>query len=142
MRVIAGSDKTANASIDTYKKMVDTRERLLHSELAAVYQNKFGKAPALSMTPAQIAAAKKVPMNIASMDEYFKRRDYVQTGMHSHMYSETLNFVDGKRSYYDIYKAVKAEALAAGKFYYGTVTFDDVIKVLDESVKAGALTLR
>jgi hypothetical protein len=142
MRVIAGTDKTAIASIDTFLKAVDSRESQMLSELATVYQNKFGKAPALTMTPAQTAAAKKVPMNIASMDEYFKKRDYVQTGMHSHMYSETLNFVDGKRSYYDIYKAVKAEALAAGKFYYGTVTFNDVVKVLDGTVQQGAITLK
>jgi hypothetical protein len=142
MRVIAGSDKTANAAIDSYQKLVDTRERQLNSELAAIYQNKFGRGPVITLTPAQALSAKKIPMNIASMDEYFKKRDYVQTGMHSHMYSETLNFVDGKRSYYDIYKAVKAEALAAGKFYYGTVTFDDVVKVLDGTVAQGALRLK
>jgi hypothetical protein len=54
----------------------------------------------------------------------------------------TMSFVDGKRSYFDIYKAVKAEAQAAGKFYYGTVTFDDVVKVLDGNVASGALTLK
>jgi hypothetical protein len=58
------------------------------------------------------------------------------------MYSKTMSFVDGKRSYFDIYKAVKAEALAAGKFYYGTVTLDDVVKVLDANVTSGALRLR
>ena len=76
------------------------------------------------------------------MDEYFKKRKFIPTGMHSHMYSETMNFVDGRRSYYDIYKAVKAEALAGGKFYYGTVTFDDVVKVLDGNVATGALTVK
>jgi hypothetical protein len=53
-----------------------------------------------------------------------------------------MNFVDGKRSYYDIYKAVKFEAMAGGKFYYGTVTFDDVVKVLDGNVSNGALTIK
>ena len=58
------------------------------------------------------------------------------------MASETLNFVDGKRSFYDIYKAVRAEQLAAGKFFYGTVNFEDVAKILDANVKSGALKLR
>jgi hypothetical protein len=53
-----------------------------------------------------------------------------------------MSFVDGKRSYFDIYKAVKAEALAAGKFFYGTVTLDDVVKTLDGNVKSGALKLK
>ena len=52
------------------------------------------------------------------------------------------NFVDGKRSYYDIYKGVKAEALAAGKFFYGTVTLEDVVNYLEANVKAEALTLK
>jgi hypothetical protein len=142
MRVIAGTDRTANAVIDTYLKQVDGRETQLIAELSAVFQNKFGKTPSLAMTTAQTAASKKIPSNIASMDEYFTKRKYVPTGMHSHMYSETMNFVDGKRSYFDIYKAVKAEAMAAGKFYYGTVTFDDVVKVLDQNVEAGALKLK
>ena len=76
------------------------------------------------------------------MDEYFKKRTNVQTGMHSLMRGETMSFVDGTRSYFDIYKAVKAEALAAGKFYYGTVTLEDVVKVLDANVKSGALKLK
>ena len=58
------------------------------------------------------------------------------------MRGETMSFVDGKRSYFDIYKAVKAESLAAGKFFYGTVTLEDVIKVLDANVASGALRLR
>jgi hypothetical protein len=142
MRVIAASDAAANKTIDTFVKMVDGREKQMLDELAAFYQNRHGKAAALTVSAAQAAAGKKVPVNIASMDEYFTKRRFVQSGMHSHMYSETMNFVDGKRSYFDIYKAVKAEALAAGKFYYGTVTFDDVVKVLDGNVASGALKLK
>ena len=57
------------------------------------------------------------------------------------MRMEVFNFVDGKRSYYDIYKAVLAESLYAGRWYYGTVTLDDVVKILDANVESGALTL-
>jgi hypothetical protein len=53
-----------------------------------------------------------------------------------------LEYVDGKRNYYDIYKAVKAENQAAGKIYYGTVAFADVIKELDGNVASGALSLK
>jgi glutamyl/glutaminyl-tRNA synthetase len=54
---------------------------------------------------------------------------------------EVFNFVDGKRSYYDIYKAVLAEILAAGNWYYGTITLDEVEKLLDANVASGALSL-
>ena len=96
----------------------------------------------MTLTQAERDASKKIPANIASMDEYFSKRTGAQTGMHSLMRSETMNFVDGKRSYSDIYKAVRAEALSAGKFFYGTVTLEDVVKHLDANVKSGALTLK
>lgn len=142
MRVIAGNDKAANQTIDTFLKLVDSREKQLLSEIGAFYQNKYGKNASLKLTQAETDASKKIPSNIASMDEYFSKRTGAQSGLHSLMRSETMNFVDGKRSYFDIYKAVKAEALAAGKFYYGTVTLEDVVKHLDANVKSGALRLK
>ena len=142
MRVIAGGDMNANKTIDTFLTLVDGREKQLLAELTTYYQNRYGKAPALSMTPAQTSAAKKVPVNVPMLEEYFSKRRNVPTGLHSHMSMATMSFVDGKRSYFDIFKAVKAEAQAAGRFYYGTVTFDDVVKVLDGNVASGALTLK
>ena len=142
MRVIAGNDGKANKTIDSFLALVDSREKQLISELAGFYQNRFSKAPTLAMTAEQTAASKKVPYNIPSLDEYYTKRRNTQTGLHSHMSTATMSFVDGKRSYFDIYKAVKAEAMAAGKFYYGTVTFEDVVKVLDGNVASGAIRLR
>ena len=142
MRVIASNDSRANRTIDTFLAQTDGREKQLISELSAFYRDRYGKAPATTMTAAQTAAAKKVPMNAPTLEEYFSKRRNTPTGLHSHMSMATMSFVDGKRSYFDIYKAVKAENLAAGKFYYGTVTFDDVVKVLDGNVQSGALRLR
>ena len=58
------------------------------------------------------------------------------------MRDETFNFVDGKRSYYDIYKAVYAESQAGGVWYYGTVTLADVVRLLDAAVAARAVSLK
>jgi hypothetical protein len=58
------------------------------------------------------------------------------------MRTEVFNFVDGKRSYYDIYKAVSAEAMGAGSWYYGTVNLKDVVGLLDAAVAAKALVLK
>jgi hypothetical protein len=142
MRVIAGSDRGANQTIDTFLKLVDEREKRLYDELGAFYQNKYGKKAVLILSAAETEASGRIPANIGSLDEYFKKRTNVPSGMHSLMRGETMSFVDGKRSYFDIYKAVKAEALAAGKFYYGTVTLDDIVKTLDANVKSGALKLK
>ncbi len=142
MRVVAANDAKANKTIDTFLAQVDGREKQLISELTAYYRDKYGKAPTLLMSAEQTTASKKVPVNAATLEEYFSKRRNVPTAMHSHMSMATMSFVDGKRSYYDIYKAVRAENLAAGKFYYGTVTFDDVVKVLDGNVQSGALKLK
>jgi hypothetical protein len=55
---------------------------------------------------------------------------------------EALNFADGSRTYFDIYRAVAAEAAHAGAWYYGTVSFEDVAAVLDSAVEAGLFTVR
>ena len=142
MRVIAANNGPANKTIDTFLSLLDSREKQLIAELTELYRSKYGKAPAAAMTAEETAASRKVPANAATLDEYFAKRRNAQTGLHSHMAMATMSFVDGKRSYYDIYKAVKAENQAAGKFYYGTVTFADVIKVLDGNVATGALVIK
>ena len=55
-------------------------------------------------------ADKKIPKNNPSLDAYFEKRTSSVDGIniHSTMKMEVFNFVDGKRSYYDIYKAVLA----------------------------------
>jgi hypothetical protein len=58
------------------------------------------------------------------------------------MFYEAINFVDGTRTYFDVYRAVTAEADHAGSWYYGTVTFEDVASALDSAVEAGVLTLK
>ena len=55
---------------------------------------------------------------------------------------EVLNFADGRRSAFEVYEAVAAEALSAGEWYYGRVTPADVLELLDAGVAAGAFTVR
>ena len=92
----------------------------------------------------EAAADKKVPANIIDVDAYFKKRSEVDFSVRSGgtCSDETYNFVDGKRSYYDIYKAVRAESLAHGEWYYGPVSLEDVVGLLDATVEAGAITLK
>ena len=86
----------------------------------------------------------KIPVNIDNLAEYYKNRKLVKFKgqLHSTMQFELYNFVDGKRSYFDIYKALKAENLAASRFYYGEVVFDDVVKRLDEAVEKNVVRLK
>jgi hypothetical protein len=116
----------------------------LTADLEAYYVQLRGTRPAPApLTAAESAAARKIPQNVAIKD-YFRNRDKarVRTGLHGLMRDEVFNFVDGRRSYYDIYKAVYAEAAAAGSWYYGTVTLQDVTALLDAAVQSQALTLK
>ena len=116
-------------------------------ELAGFYRRLYrAEPPRVALNEAEVAASRKVPSNVASLDEYFKNRNNVPNAaggrLHGLMRSEVYNFVDGRRSYYDIYKAVYAEAAAGGSWYYGTVALEDVTRMLDAAVAAKALTLK
>jgi len=88
--------------------------------------------------------AEKVPVFVDDLAAFLQKRQKIKrpVTLHGLMVYEALNFVDGKRTYFDIYRAVKAEADAAGAWYYGSVSFEDVVEVLESAVEAGIMTAR
>jgi len=146
-RVFAGSEARANTTIQNLVMQVNAKEKILLAELQAAYQQLHGSAPRpIKLTADELAASKKIPANAAVLEDYFGNRSKVGFGsggkLHGLMVEEVYNFVDGKRSYYDIYKAVRAEALAGGRWYYGAVNLADVAGLLDAAVAAKALVLK
>lgn len=141
---LVGDDSKTQAQIKGLSKQLMAKEKLMQDEISNLYYSKNGTAaPKLMLTNSEKEATKKVPLNNPSLDEYFgKRTNRVQgIKIHSTMRMEVFNYVNGERNYYDIYKAVLAEILAAGNWYYGTLTLEDVTKLLDANVASGALTL-
>ena len=146
IRVFAGADRGAADTI-TEMRQVLVKAQFGSGELGNFYRRLHGAPPPpVALSDAERAASRKVPANAAVLSEYFARRNEVPSGargrLHGLMRDEVYNFVDGRRSYYDIYKAVYAESQAAGTWYYGTVTLEDVVRLLDASVEAKALTLK
>lgn len=141
VRVFAAGDAGAGRRVEAMVQRARAREAGMMEELVAHAGGRRAEAP---LTEAERAAGRKVPANVASLETYFANRAKVPAtpGLHGLMRNEVFNFVDGRRSYYDIFRAVRAESMAAGDWYYGTVTLEDVVKVLDGAVAAGALTLR
>jgi len=141
---IGGSQ--ANAKIQSFVNLIANKEKELRNEIGVFYMqsNNVKKAPAITLNAEETAASKKVPSNNPSLKDYFDKRSSFVAGtqLHPTMRAELFNFVNGKRSYYDIYKALRAEALAAGSWYYGIVNLEDVVKVLDANVESGAITLK
>jgi hypothetical protein len=60
-----------------------------------------------------------------------------RSGLHALMKFEVLNFTDGRRTAWEVYEAVAAEALSAGEWYYGTVSPAGVLAVLESAREAG-----
>jgi hypothetical protein len=102
-----------------------------------------GSLPALELTAEEREMAARIPGNAGTLDEYYGRRGWAVgfPGLHPIMAKECYCFVDGKRSYLDIFRAVQAEAMSAGEFYYGTVTSSAVRALLDDAVAKGVLRL-
>jgi hypothetical protein len=146
IRVFGAGNDTEQPVEEMKRLMISNRAPL--SELTQFYRQLNGTNPTqpAPLNDAERAASRKVPANVASLDTYLTNRDKVPGAaggsLHGLMRTEVYNFVDGRRSYYDIYKAVYAESAAAGSWYYGTVTLEDVSRLLDAAVAAGALTLK
>jgi hypothetical protein len=146
IRVFAGASRSAADTILEMRQVL-IKAQFGNGELANFYRRLHGTpAPAVTLNDAERAASRKIPANNPRLADYFEKRGEVpftaRGRLHGLMRDEVYNFVDGRRSYYDIYKAVYAESQAAGTWYYGTVTLEDVVGLLDASVKAGALTLK
>ena len=139
--------RSAGAQVGEMAARLKGQEGELKAALQTYFTQLHSRAPvAVRLSAAEQAASRKVPSNAPQLDDYFTNRGRVpgdaRGNLHSLMRDEVFNFVDGRRSYYDIYKAVYAEGMAAGKWYYGTVALEDVVRLLDAAVEVKALTLR
>ena len=144
-RLFAGNDIGAKNVIDRLIARVRAKKQEMTADLESTYLSLYRREPGeIELSAEEVSTCEKIPANTASLDTYFDSRDSVtfQGNLHTHMREEVFNFVDGKRSYYDIYKAVRAEALSVGEWYYGTVSLEDVCTLLDAAVEAGALELQ
>lgn len=146
-RVFAAGNAASGAAVDRFTTLLRARESQMLGELSAYFEARTGRRPsALAPSAAERAARAKVPSNVLPLETYFANRDKVVVpagnALHNLMRYETYNFVDGKRSYYDIYKALRAEQLAGGEWYYGTVKLEDVVSLLDAAAAAGVITVR
>jgi len=90
------------------------------------------------------AMAGQVFVPVADLEAYDAAIDGVKgvEGLHAVMQFEVFNFADGRRTAYDVYEAVAAEALAAGAWQYGSVKPADVLEALQRAAKAGGFTVK
>jgi hypothetical protein len=103
----------------------------------------LGGEGAVTVSTPEAADQRRTPVLVDHVQGYLDTRGKLvrPRTLHPLMAYEVLNFVDGRRTYGDIYRAVAAEADAAGSWYYGVVTREDVTAYLDSAEKAGVVTV-
>jgi hypothetical protein len=139
------TDPRTLSQLDSMRNAIAAQGRALLDQLMEQYRTLTAQPPPkLESTPdIEKEVAAKVPEVAVSVREYLEKRRAVRpAGLHGVMAYEVWNFVDGKRSYLDIFRAVRAEAQFAGEWYYGTVTAKAVADLLDRGVKEGILKLK
>ncbi len=114
-------------------------------ELAAQYRIlNGGSAPSADGLSAPEQELQKMKPQLAGGPaEFQERRNRVKAveSLHNLMRFEILNFVDGRRSGLDIYRAVRAEAQSAPEGYYGTVEADAVAQYLKNAAAVELIRL-
>ncbi len=115
------------------------------------YEALAGRRPSPGLESSVLTAKEReldarVPKPAASLADFLRRSQEIQAPpeLHKLMVFEALNFADGQRSVLEIYRAVRAESLSAGEWYYGRVTqdqIDDLFKAA-EKVRAVEITTR
>ncbi len=133
------------AQLEAWKKAVEPAGTSRKAVLGDHYRLLTGQAELPSEQPsdAEKRMAGKVPEVAAGVAEYIEKRFTLRGGgLHDIMAYELWNFVDGRRSYLDIYRALRAEAQAAGEWYYGKVEASQVEDMLERGVKSGVLRLK
>lgn len=143
-KFLAGGDGDGNPQIRGYIDRLKAHETALRSDIASIYLSLHGSDGAPPPPDSLVRSSMtKIPANVSPLETYFKNRSNASYRGHLHglMRDEVYNFVDGRRNYFEIFKAVRAEQLVGGSWYYGTVNLKDVAGQLDAAVEAGALKL-
>ncbi|MEE9289093.1 MAG: M28 family peptidase [Bacteroidota bacterium] len=140
------SKQRRSAILSQLEKDLLSKRRDYVKEIENFYKAVTGRrsAPRLKLSTKERELREKIPENVGTVDEYFENRKKVGRvgGLHPVMRYEVYNFVDGKRSYLDIFNAVHAEAMSAGAYYYGTVNLGTVEHLLDMAVEKNVLRLK
>ncbi|MGD0921211.1 MAG: M28 family metallopeptidase [Terriglobia bacterium] len=102
-----------------------------------------GKKSPATLDEREKALAAKMPRRVGALGEYFRNAQEIEgpKGLHGLMQWEALNYADGQRSILDIYRAVRAESLSAGEWYYGTVKLEDIEALFTTAEKKKAVEI-
>jgi len=145
LRRLAGRGRASELLSNASRRLEDSLGPELDA-LERAYTALTGRPlPNIDLSGDERAMAEKVfvPLaDFAAFEDALDRMKRPAGKLHSLMRFEVLNFADGRRSAWEVYEAVAAEALSAGEWYYGTVAPAEVLALLEAGASAGAFSVR
>jgi len=143
-RVFAAPGSAGEKLLGIVRECVHTLAIALGAGFDAFHQQLTGAKGALALSAEEKAANERVPEWTVPLAESLEKLreqpdERGRDGLHRFYAFEVLNLIDGRRSVVDIYRRVRAAALAAGEWYYGPVELAQVKEELERAVKAGAV---
>jgi hypothetical protein len=150
LREVAGFDTLRRFAAPEKQKLLDGVEQDIRRTTAAdrqrleeCYSALGGIEAPVVLSESEKVASSRIPRRIGTLGEYLKHKQEIEgpEGLHALIKFEALNFADGKRSFLDIYDAVRAESLSAGEWYYGTVRLKDIEELFKAAETAKAMKI-
>jgi hypothetical protein len=137
------SDAASRKLLDSLTADLRLTEVNYRQRIEEWYEPLGGKESAAAPDEREKALAAKVPRRLGTLGEYLHNAQQIEgpKGLHSLMRWEALNYVDSKRSILDIYRAVRAESLSVGEWYYGTVRVEDIEALFADAEKKKAVEI-
>jgi hypothetical protein len=150
LREVAGFESVRRFAAPNIQKLLESLEEDMklteinhRKRIEEWYRALGGTKPSGALSEKERALASRVPKIAGTLGEYLRHKEEIEgpKGLHPLMQFEALNYVDGRRSILDIYRAVRAESLSAGEWYYGTVELQDIEELFNAAEKAKAVDI-
>ncbi len=145
LQVFAETGSPAARPLTAARAKVQNLANTLRRNIDDFYQQGSGQKPAVVLSDEEKLAAVRIPAWKVSLLDIQTNKVKLPRGvedLHWHYAFEVNNLIDGKRSVLDVYRIVRAAALSAGDWYYGSVELTAVNKLVDNLEKAGAITIQ
>src|SRR5437870_2420079 len=150
LREVAGFESVRRFAAPNVQKLLESIEEDMkltevnhRKRIEEWYRALGGTKPLGALSEKERALASRVPKNAGTLGEYLRHKQEIEgpKGLHPLMQFEALNYVDGRRSILDIFRAVRAESLSAGEWYYGTVQLQGIEELFNAAEKAKAVEI-
>ena len=138
---LAGISPRSTAAVAQMQAALDAREKAAMRELELAYQREAHTAhlpPARKLTATEAQLATMRPAIVGGPKEFLFHRDDVEADstVNEYLSSQLLATIDGRRTGLDLYHIAAAEVREAGTQYYGEITPENVLHLLQSAERS------